>query len=165
MKRMMLLGMCLLAPFLACLAQEQQAPMTIATQRQMMAREVNIKIEPLSEEQIQAGLNADEIKDVIVKQLSDAGITVNESISQPTLVLRIRSLKVDYDIATFFQLSLQEESMLIRNRSIFNAMTWSQASLLSCRPEDLKKEVVDTVSDMAQTFAKDFIKATQNSSK
>jgi hypothetical protein len=51
--------------------------------------------------------------------------------------------------------------MLIRNRSMFQAATWSQASLLSCRPEDLKKEVLDTVTVMTQSFAKDFEKAVQ----
>ena len=161
MNRMILLGMCVLAPFMAFSGQEQPAPMSTSTPRQMMAREVNIKIDPLSEEQLQAGLSLDEIKGVIAKQLTDADISVNESISQPMLLLRIRTLQVGYDMATFFQLSLLEESMLVRNRSIFNATTWSQASLLSCRPEDLKKEVIDTITVMTQTFAKDFTKAAQ----
>jgi hypothetical protein len=165
MKRMMLLGMCLMAPFMAFADQEQPAAMSTSVPRQVMAREIQIKIDPFSDEQVQAGLNFDEIKDTIVKQLTDANISVNESISQPVLLLRIRTLQVGYDMATFFQLSLLEESMLIRTRAIFNATTWSQASLLSCRPEDLKKEVLDTVSIMSQSFAKDFSKAGQPTDK
>lgn len=165
MKRMMLLGACLLVPFLALAAQEQVTPMSTTTPRQVMAREVNIKIDPLSEEQMHAGLSLDEMKNTMIQQLQNADISVNETIAQPTLLLRIRTLQVGLDMATFFQLSLLEEAMLIRNRSLFNAATWSQASLLSCRPEDLKKEVLDTVATMTQSFAKDFSKSLQPTSK
>ena len=163
MKRIMLFGTCLLVPFLAFTAQEQPQPasMTTSTTRQVLAREVNIKIDLLSDEQTQAGFNSDEIKDVIVHELDAAGVTFNEGISQPVLVLRIRTLQVGLDLATFFQLNLLEEAMLIRNRSLFQATTWSQASLLSCRPEELKKEVLDTVTVMTQAFAKDYTQAIQ----
>ena len=163
MKQILLFGICTLLPIfgMAVDQQEESKPISTTTSRQVVGLEVNIRIEPLTEEQTQAGLDTNSLKDAIVQTLSDANIAVNESISQPTLVLRLRTIRVGLDVATFFQLSLLEESMLLRNRALFNASTWSQASLLSCRPEDLKKESLDTVNDMVKSFAKDFLKAMQ----
>ncbi|MGR3951319.1 MAG: hypothetical protein QRY74_00100 [Chlamydia sp.] len=123
--------------------------------------EISLKIEPLSDEQQKTGLNMDDLRSEIVHRLHESGITVHDAVTQPVLILRVRTIQSGLDYATFFQLSLQEESMLVRNRSTFNAVTWSQASLLSCRPEDLKREVLDTVAAMVQSFSKDFIKALQ----
>lgn len=135
--------------------------MSVMTARQAIRLEVNVRIEPLTEDQIQAGLDANSLREAMVQTLADSNIEVNESLSQPVLVLRIRTIRVGLDVATFFQMSLLEESMLLRNRALFNASTWSQASLLSCRPEDLKKESQDTVNEMARSFAKEFVKAMQ----
>lgn len=123
--------------------------------------EISLKIEPLSDEQQQAGLNIDDIRNQMVQSLQNAGISVNDAIFQPVATLRIRTIQSGLDYATFFQLSLQEESMLVRNRSTFNAVTWSQGSLLACRPEDLKKESMETIDTLTQSFSKDFIKAFQ----
>lgn len=161
MKRMMLLGTCLLLPFLGCVAAEQPEPMTTTTTRQIVAAEVNIKIDPLPEELIKTGLTDAMVKDAMVNQLQAGSISVNEAIPQPTLTVRIRTITVGLDLATFVQMSFQEEAMLVRNRSMFLAPTWSQISLISCRPEDVKKEVLDAVEKMSQTFASDFIKALQ----
>ena len=122
---------------------------------------IALKIEPLSQEQTQAGVTNELIQSLIQKKLDEAGIALNPSIQQPMLILRVRSIQTGLDIATFFQLSLQEDSMLVRNRSLFQAVTWSQASLLACRPEDLKKEVVETIDMMIQAFTKDYMKALQ----
>lgn len=122
---------------------------------------VALKIEPLSPEQSQAGISNDLLQSIVQKKLEEVGISIDSTLQQPTLVLRVRSIQTGLDIATFFQLSLLEDSMLVRNRSIFQAITWSQASLLACRPEDLKKEVVETVDMMSQSFAKDYMKALQ----
>ena len=142
-----------------------QAPVTTETQIMPMkpaqTYSLSFKIEPLSQEQIQAGVTVELVQALIQKKLEEAGIIVDQSLQQPALVLRIRSIQTGLDIATFFQLSLQESSMLVRNRSLFQAVTWSQASLLACRPEDLKKEVLDTVDMMIQSFAKDYVKALQ----
>lgn len=122
---------------------------------------VALKIEPLSQEQMQAGITSDILQSLVQKKLEETGVTIDQSIQQPNLILRVRSIQTGLDIATFFQLSLQEDSMLVRNRSLFQAITWSQASLLACRPEDLKKEILETVEMMAQAFAKDYNKALQ----
>ena len=163
MKRILVFGVCALLPIFGVAVDQQQEskPMSTTTLRQVMGLEVNVRVEPLTEEQTQLGLDAASLKDAVVQNLSDTNIAVNESITQPVLVLRLRTIRVGLDVATFFQLSLLEESMLLRNRALFNASTWSQASLLSCRPEDLKKESLDAVDEMTKSFAKDFLKAMQ----
>jgi hypothetical protein len=163
MNRLLIFGLCVLLPALGISAEPQQEskPMSTLTPRQVVGLEVNVKVEALTEEQLQAGLDATHLKEAIVQTLSETNIGVNESLSQAVLVLRLRTIRVGLDVATFFQLSLLEESMLLRNRALFNASTWSQASLLSCRPEDLKKESMDTVNEMTKSFAKDFVRAMQ----
>jgi|AMWB02.1.fsa_nt_gi hypothetical protein len=163
MTRILFFGVCTLLPILGLAADlpQESKSMSTMTPRQVMGLEVNVKIEPLTDEQTQIGLDANSLKDTIVQTLSEASVAVNESISQPMLVLRIRTIRVGLDVATFFQLSLLEQSMLLRNRALFNASTWSQASLLSCRPEDLKKESLAAVNEMARSFATDFMKAMQ----
>ncbi len=120
---------------------------------------INLRIEPLSDDQMKNGLSMDALKDMVMKRLSDSDITISANVTQPILILRVRSIPSGVDIATYFQLSLMEESMLLRNRSMYNAITWSQASLLSCRPEELQKEVAESVDSMVQAFAKDYKKA------
>ncbi len=172
MKRFLLCATLALTPFVSPVFGAQDAVQSLGTgdaqiqavQVPKKSLEVSLKIEPLSDEQQKSGLNADELRAEVIQKLQDAGIGVNDSLMQPLLVLRIRTIQSGLDYATFFQLSLQEESMLVRNRSTFNAVTWSQASLLSCRPEDLKKEVMDTVAAMSQSFSKDFTKAIQGQS-
>ena len=158
----MALGFCFL-PLLGF--AEDQTPdttsMSILKTIPTVKLEVNIKIDPLTEEQMRAGLDLDSIKELIIQKLRASGISNNETLQQPTLVLRVRSIEVGTDIATFFQLCLLEPSMLLRTRSVFNAITWSQASLLSCRPEDLKKEALETISVMTQSFTEEFITAYQ----
>ena len=141
----------------------QMSPAAVQTTpaKPVAAYSVALKIEPLSQEQVQAGVTNELLQSIIQKKLEEAGITVDSALQQPMLVLRVRSIQTGLDIATFFQLSLQEDSMLVRNRSLFQAVTWSQASLLACRPEDVKKEVIETVDMMIQAFAKDYMKALQ----
>lgn len=122
-------------------------------------KEIQVRVEPISEEQIKNGISQESIKNLVLTHLAENDIPVSSSVQQPILVLRIRSITSGLDIATYFQLSLMEESLLIRNRSTFNAITWSQASLLTCRPEDYQNEVVETVNGMVQAFVKDYKKA------
>lgn len=163
MKRLLILGICVL-PILALTDDQIPTPEpTTATQSPsiVQVREINIRIDPLTEDQTRAGLDADAIKDVMVPKLLALNIVDNDSLQQPILLVRVRTVKVGTDLATFFQLCLLEPAMLIRNRSMFNAITWSQASILTCRPEDLKKEALETIGSMTQAFAQDYITSLQ----
>lgn len=122
-------------------------------------KEIQVRVEPISDEQVKNGITQESIKNLVLTQLAENDVPVSSTVQQPILVLRVRSIMSGLDIATYFQLSLMEESMLIRNRSTFNAITWSQASLLTCRPEEFQNEVVQSVNAMVQAFTKDYKKA------
>lgn len=164
MKRLLLLGACSATFF--CFANgpvEEPAPVPEAPRvvPQIVKREIGFKIDPLSQELMDAGLTLDMIKEVISKELDLGSIGLNENLSLPGLSLRMRTIKVGLDYATYFQLSFLEEAMLVRNRAMYHATTWSQSSILACRPEELKNEVLDTVRILAQTFVRDYNKAMQ----
>lgn len=164
MKHIVLLTSLLLYPVVATVSQENTEiqPQTFETSKPKNKAMVAVKVDPLSPEQTKAGLSVETLKSALKGHLEASGIQVNDSISQPVLSLRVRTIEAGFDYVSFLQLSLQEESMLVRNRSIFNATTWSQASMLSCRPEDLEKEVSATVSMMAETFEKEYLKSLES---
>lgn len=164
MKRLLVVSALLLVPVLGFCADETSATFELTPAQVKPMHEVAIRIDPLSEEQIRIGITVEMLQGIIEDQLRTASIQNNTSLQHPTLVLRMRTLQVGIDTATFFQLSYLEEAMLVRNRSLFDAPTWSQASLLACRPEDLKKEALDTVTVMTQAFTKDYAKAMQPTS-
>lgn len=159
MKRNLLFFACVL-PFLAYgdLAELESESSQIVTQP-ARTRGLCLKIDPLSDEQSKTGLSLAALRQEVVSTLENAGITVDDSLSQPCLTLRLRTIPVGLDLATFFQLSLSEDAMLARARSMFMAQTWAQASIMSCRPENLPKEAKETTALMAKAFAKDFLKA------
>lgn len=168
MKRMILLAALAIATQTVSADEVSSNPNTNQTQDSTLItipkqykglKEIALRVEPLTADQIKNGLSDEAVHDMVVKRLEEAEIPISSVIQQPLLVLRVRSIQSGVDIATYFQLSLMEESMLLRNRSTFNAITWSQASLLTCRPEDLQKEVSETVDAMIQAFSKDYKKA------
>jgi len=160
MKRFFALGFCLLLPYFAGFCEES-IPISEPKPEQTPIQPVNIKVEPLGEELQRADLTTDSLKNILVEALSDSNIPLDENLSQPVLVLKVRSIQVGLDVATFFHLNLLEQSMLVRNRALFNATTWSQTALLSCPPEKLKKEVIETVTVMSENFTKEYHKALQ----
>ena len=131
----------------------------------MVKQQLGLKIDSLSQELTEAGLTLDMIREAIVKELDLGSIGINETLPLPGLSLRIRTIKVGLDFATYFQLSFLEEAMLVRNRAMYHATTWSQSSIVACRPEELKKEVLDTARLLTQTFARDYNKAMQPQAK
>lgn len=164
MKAFFVYAACVLLPVFGCFGENEDNSQIIPATSQPTTSQlqpINIKIEPLSEEQKQANLSINLLRETIMNALDEARISVNEQLDQPMLVLKIRSIQVGLDIATFFNLSLLEQAMLVRNRGMFNAATWSQTALLSCPPEKLKKEILETVQTMATNFAKEYVKALQ----
>lgn len=160
MKRLISLSMCCFASF-SLIADSTEVQNIPVEQPQVFSTQISLKIDPLSAEQMQQGLSVDAIKEVIAKELDQSSISINEELALPALVLRVRTIKVGLDMATFFQLTFQEEAMLVRNRSMYHSITWSQSSVLACRPEDLKKESLETIATLVKSFAKDFKKAMQ----
>ncbi len=166
MKRLLLLGTCLSLPLFVCFADQedfQLEPELELVSEPVQARipALSLRVDPVSAEQQQAGLTAEMLQEAVTKEILAVAIPIDEQVSLPSLVLKVRSIQVGLDVATFFQLSLFEKSMLVRNRAMFNATTWSQTALLSCPPEKLKKEILETVSLMSQNFAREYLKAHQ----
>jgi len=167
MKRMVALGACLLLPLFVCFADEpgvqnqQPEPEPISVHEPTGIPALSIKIDPVSAEQQQAGITSEMLREEVTSALLAVAISIDEQVTQPSLVLKVRTIQVGLDVATFFQLSLFEQAMLVRNRAMFKATTWSQTALLSCPPEKLKKEVLETVALMAKSFAREYIKAHQ----
>ena len=158
MKRLLLLGAFCVSSF--CFAAEPGTTSTPPAEApQVAVKELALKIDPLSKEQTDTGLTADMLKETIDRELTLGSIDINDALSLPSLILRVRTIRVGLDFATYFQLSFQEEAVLARNRSKYYAVTWSQSSILACRPEDLKNEVIDTVRILTQSFVKDYSKA------
>jgi outer membrane lipopolysaccharide assembly protein LptE/RlpB len=144
-----------------CLASEVVAPVEQQTVTSRAGWPVRLQIDQFSKEQVAAGLDMNTVKSFVEQQLKNSSFVVSEDSSVPSLVLRIRSVTIGLDIATFIQLSFTEEAMLARNRSMFQAVTWSQASLIGCPQKDLSREVTDVVKIMLQAFAKDYAVAMQ----
>jgi outer membrane lipopolysaccharide assembly protein LptE/RlpB len=161
MKRFLALCLCLLP--VCGFANDQPSSISLPTFKAdpIPALQVSLTIEPLTEEQLDASLTIGDISEAITEQLGASAITIHDNPQLPILSLRIRTIHVGPDLASYFQLCLLEPAMLIRNRSIFNAITWAQASLLSCPPQNFKKEALETISSMAHTFGREFLNALQ----
>ena len=160
MKRLLLLGTCLSLPLFVCFADQEDFQLEPELEQARIPA-LSLRVDPVSAEQQQAGLTAEMLQEAVTKEILAVAIPIDEQVSLPSLVLKVRSIQVGLDVATFFQLSLFEKSMLVRNRAMFNATTWSQTALLSCPPEKLKKEILETVSLMSQNFAREYLKAHQ----
>jgi len=157
---------CMMLGFLSCfvIAEEttkEPASLSMAHPLAKEARDLRVQIEPLSEDQKKTGLTEKMLHEVIEKNLQMIGVRINDQREDPYLVLRVRTIPVGLDLASFVQLSFYEDAMLARNRSMFHAMTWSQASLISCMPEALPKELKEIIHMMITTFNKDYLEAMQ----
>ncbi len=120
---------------------------------------VRIKLE-ISESDLAAyGLQQSAIYNEIVTRLSLAAIRVKDDPAVPQLILRIKAIQADRAVAAFIQLGFFEEANLIRNQSVVQALTWSQATMLSCAKEDLAKEVGQVIISMTNSFILDYQKA------
>jgi hypothetical protein len=158
MKRLLLLGMCCLASF-CCADEPATSPMQGTQPAQAIKHEIALKIDPLSKEQIDAGLTPEMLTQAITDELELASIYINPGQSFPMLVLHMRTAQVGLDMATFFQLCFEENAMLVRTRTMYYAITWSQNSILTCDPQNLKKEALATLSILVKSFIKDYNKA------
>ncbi len=114
----------------------------------------------IAESDVQAyGLQKSAIYNEISTRLALATIQIKSDSHIPQLVLRVKAIQADRAIASFIQLAFFEEAQLLRNQSIVQAMTWSQATMLSCAKEDLNKEVMQVIIQMVNAFILEYQKA------
>ncbi len=153
--------------------QIQQAEPPVQTQQQpsvefSMPTHVNktaaekalrLKIEIADSDMQTYGFKQGAIYTEIVSRLALGSIQVKDDPKYPQLVLRIKSIQADRAVASFIQLGFFEEANLVRNQSVVQALTWSQATMLSCAKEDVVKEVTQVVNQMTNSFILDYQKA------
>jgi hypothetical protein len=122
-------------------------------------REIRLQLEIDDNDIRDYGLQQPLITSEIQTRLSLAQIKIKDDAHLPQLVLRVKSIKADRAIASFIQLAFFEEAQLLRNQNTLQALTWSQATLISCAQEDVSKEVNQVIIQMVNSFILDYQKA------
>ena len=113
----------------------------------------------MSEEDVSAyGLSKSQIYNEITTRLALAGVQIKENQNLPELVLRIKVIQADRAVAAFIQMGYMEPATLLRNQSVVQSLTWSQATMLSCAKEDLQKQVQQVIIQMSNAFIMDYQK-------
>ncbi len=124
-----------------------------------LEKAMRIKFEVSEEDVTTYGLSKPQIYNEITTRLALAGVQIKENQKLPELVLRIKVIQADRAVAAFVQMGFMEPASLLRNQSIVQALTWSQATMLSCAKEDLQKQVQQVVVQMINSFILDYQKA------
>jgi hypothetical protein len=120
---------------------------------------IRLQVEANPQETEPYGLKVQNLQTEIMTKLIQADIHIEDDMTNPLLVLRLKSLEVESDVATFVQLAFFEQALLARNNNNVMAMTWSQASLLATSKDNYINEVTTSALAMTDAFIKDFKKA------
>lgn len=133
--------------------------MPVHAPKQTIEKAMRVKIDISEGDLSTYGLQQSAIYNEIMTRLSLASIQIKEDPSLPQLVLRVKAIQADRAVAAFIQLGFFEDASLSRNQSIVQALTWSQATMLSCAKEDLAKEVSQVIIQMTNSFILEYQKA------
>lgn len=137
--------------------QEFSAP--VSTPQVKSERAVRLQIEIPENDAKDYGLQTSTFYTEIMTRLSLGQIQIKDDTKYPQLILRIKTIQADRAIAAFVQLAYYEDATLTRNQNAVMALTWSQATMLSCAKEDLIKEVSQVVVQMTNSYILDYQKA------
>ena len=129
------------------------------TPKAAVEKALRIKIEISENDVTGYGLQQGPIYSELTTRLGLGAIQIKDDPSLPQLVLRVKAIQADRAIAAFVQLAFYEDSTLQRNQSLVQALTWSQATMLSCAKEDLPKQVNEVVIQMINSFILEYQKA------
>ncbi len=135
--------------------------MPLEVKKAPVEKAVQLKIEMAEENGASYGLQKSAIYNEISTRLSLAAIKLKEGQGVPQLTLRVKTILADRAVATFIQLGFFEDATLNRNQSTVQALTWSQATMLSCAKEDVAKEVMPVIQQMTNSFILEYQKAMQ----
>lgn len=161
MKKLLFLALLLSASSLqgADTSAPAEFSMPVHTPKTAAEKVLRLKID-IAESDISAyNLQQSAIYNEITTRLSLGAIQIKDDASAPELVLRIKAIQADRAVAAFVQMGFFEEANLVRNQSVVQALTWSQATMLSCSKEDLPKEVSQVIIQMINSFILDYQKA------
>jgi len=160
MKKLICAFLCLFSCHLfAADLPQTEFSMPVHTPKETAARAVRLQIEVPESDARDYGLQPSMFYTEIMTRLSLGQIQIKDDPKYPQLVLRIKTIQADRALASFIQLAYYEDATLTRNQNAVMALTWSQATMLSCAKEDLIKEVNQVVVQMTNSFILDFQKA------
>lgn len=133
--------------------------MPVHTPKPVVTKALRIKIEIADSDLKTYDLQQGVIYNEIATRLALAAIQIKDDAALPQLVLRVKAIQADRAVAAFIQLGFFEDATLIRNQSAVQALTWSQATMLSCAKEELPKEIAQVIVQMTNSFILDYQKA------
>lgn len=148
-----------------CALQAADAPaptefsMPLQAEKPAAQRVVRVKVDIADSDVAAFGIQSAALYNELTTRLGLAAIQIKEDPKAPELVLRVKAIQADRAVAAYIQLAFYEEAALTRNQSTIEALTWSQATMLSCAKEDLSKEIMQVVVQMANGFVMDYQKA------
>ena len=125
---------------------------------------IQLKFEVTDAESSTLGLTKKKLEDMVTAKLAENSIGVTDDPKAPSLLIRFKSVQAAHVIASFIQVAFFEEAELLRGKTRIQAMTWSQATLLTTSSEDFMPETNKTINNMVVSFAQDYKKAFSASS-
>lgn len=133
--------------------------MSTVPPNQPQARQIRVQIDISENDVKDYGIQQGIIFNEVQTRMALAQIQIKDDPKLPQLALRVKSIQADRAVATYIQLAFYEEAQLTRNQNTLQALTWSQATLISCAKEDLIKEINQLVIQMTNNFILDYQKA------
>lgn len=118
--------------------------------------DLRLQVEVAESEMSPLGMSKDSLEAIVQKLLMDSGITVASDSDRPLLMLRVKSVLSQTIVASFIQLAFYENAILLRGNNKIQAMTWSQAALLTTGKAEMAQETVKAVTAMTNLFIKDY---------
>lgn len=137
-------------------ADAPQGAMANQSSTAQASGDLRLQVEVAESEMSPLGMSKDSLESVVQKLLTDSGITVASDTDRPLLMLRVKSVLSQTIVASFIQLAFYENALLLRGNNKIQAMTWSQAALLTTGKAEMAGETVKAVTAMTNLFIKDY---------
>ena len=107
-----------------------------------------------------AGLNKENLMEVVNGKLLKEGMDTSWQPGKPFLNIRVRAMSLNpSNIVCHIQVALHELASLKRNLSWISATTWSQSSLLVVPVDESSSQIRRIVGEMTEQFVADHRKS------
>ena len=120
---------------------------------------IQLKLEVTDSETSALGLTKTALEKTVTTTLAEQGIGITEDAKAPSILVRFKSVQAANVVASFIQVAFFEEAELIRGKSRIQAMTWSQATLLTTSKDEFMTETSKTIDAMITAFVHDYKQA------
>ncbi len=120
---------------------------------------IQLKLEVTDSETSALGLTKTALEKTVTTTLAEQGIGITEDAKAPSILVRFKSVQAANVVASFIQVAFFEEAELIRGKSRIQAMTWSQATLLTTSKDEFMTETSKTIDTMITAFVHDYKQA------